>query len=538
MLARTGDSHPALAGPGATCRIQLDHSARQGYQGPCRLLLEDAVSRITFLVPMCIFTLLCCLPAPEAQSGPGTQAGTIQLGWASREITPDRPVALSGQFHKRISTHVEAPLWSTALAIETREGERSIDQAILISCDLVGIDDTLMPRLRRSLEGKLAGFDTRKLILNATHTHTGPVTGEKWYEVTEPGVMKPGEYVDFLLKRLAEAATEAWEKRRPGSINWGLGYAAAGFNRRMVYADGHAAMYGRNDTADFSHVEGYEDSTVQTLFFRDADRNLTGVAVNVPCPSQVVEGENYISSDFWHDLRAILRQRLSRDLYVLAWTGASGDLSPHPQIQKAAAARMRKLSGDVTETRAIAVRIADAVGYAYGAVRNETFARLPFAHTVEVLQLPTPQISSEQYLAAKSVCDAIRSKPRENWGREDFARLAWHQEVVDRYERPAEHTGYSTEMHALRLGDVAIATNPFELFLDYGIQIRTRSRALQTFVIQLSCGEGGYLPTERAVAGGGYSAVAESILVGPAGGKILVDRTLQALNAFWPGESP
>jgi hypothetical protein len=216
----------------------------------------------------------------------------------------------------------------------------------------------------------------------------------------------------------------------------------------------------------------------------------------------------------------------------------SGDLSPHPQIQKAAAARMRKLSGDVTETRAIAVRIADAVGYAYGAVRNETFARLPFAHTVEVLQLPTPQISSEQYLAAKSICDAIRSKPRENWGREDFARLAWHQEVVDRYERPAEHTGYSTEMHALRLGDVAIATNPFELFLDYGIQIRTRSRALQTFVIQLSCGEGGYLPTERAVAGGGYSAVAESILVGPAGGKILVDRTLQALNAFWPGESP
>jgi hypothetical protein len=93
------------------------------------------------------------------------------------------------------------------------------------------------------------------------------------------------------------------------------------------------------------------------------------------------------------------------------------------------------------------------------------------------------------------------------------------------------------ELHALRLGEVAIVTNPFELFLDYGIRMQTRSRALQTFVIQLACGDGGYLPTERAVAGGGYSAVAESVMVGPAGGRILVDRTVGVLNGFWPGES-
>jgi hypothetical protein len=489
------------------------------------------------LVPTCLFAMMCWAPEFRAQSEDGIPSGTIHLGWASREIAPDKPVALSGQFHKRISTHVEAPLWATALAIETREGERSIDQAILVSCDLIGIDDAIPSRLRRNLEEKLAGFDTRKLILNATHTHTGPVTGEKWYEVTEAGVMKPGEYVDFLLDRLSETAVEAWQKRQPGSVNWGLGYATVGFNRRMVYADGHAAMYGRNNTDDFRYVEGYEDSTIQTLFFWDANRNLTGVAVNVPCPSQVVEGENYISSDFWHDVRTILRERISKELCVLAWTGASGDLSPHPQIRKAAADRMRQMNGNVSETRAVAIRIADAVSYAYGAVRNESHARLPFAHTVGNLRLPTRSVSREEYLAAKSACDAIRSKPREKWDREDYARLTWHQEVIDRYEHSDNYAVYNMELHALRLGDVAIATNPFELFLDYGIQIQTRSRALQTFVIQLACGDGGYLPTERAVAGGGYSAVAESAPVGPAGGKILVDRTLEALNAFWPGES-
>ena len=69
------------------------------------------------------------------------------------------------------------------------------------------------------------------------------------------------------------------------------------------------------------------------------------------------------------------------------------------------------------------------------------------------------------------------------------------------------------ELHAIRVGDVAIATNVFELFTSYGLQMKARSRALQTFVIQLA-GPGTYLPTPRAVQGGGYSANVESSVVG------------------------
>jgi len=41
-----------------------------------------------------------------------------------------------------------------------------------------------------------------------------------------------------------------------------------------------------------------------------------------------------------------------------------------------------------------------------------------------------------------------------------------------------------------------LATNPFELFLDYGMRIKARSKALQTFVVQLACDSSGYLPTQ------------------------------------------
>ena len=34
----------------------------------------------------------------------------IRVGWATRDITPDRPVNLSGQMHPRISTGVATPL--------------------------------------------------------------------------------------------------------------------------------------------------------------------------------------------------------------------------------------------------------------------------------------------------------------------------------------------------------------------------------------------------------------------------------------------
>jgi hypothetical protein len=91
------------------------------------------------------------------------------------------------------------------------------------------------------------------------------------------------------------------------------------------------------------------------------------------------------------------------------------------------------------------------------------------------------------------------------------------------------------ELHVIRLGEVAIATNSFELFTDYGIQMKARSKALQTFVIQLA-GPGTYLPTERAVRGGGYSAIVESSLVGPEGGQMLTERTIETINSLWPSQ--
>lgn len=88
------------------------------------------------------------------------------------------------------------------------------------------------------------------------------------------------------------------------------------------------------------------------------------------------------------------------------------------------------------------------------------------------------------------------------------------------------------EFHMLRIGDVAMASFPFEYFLDYSLRIQARAKALLTLTVQLANGQSGYLPTDKAVQGGGYSA--ENYIVTPEGGQQIVDETVSALNAFWP----
>ena len=105
--------------------------------------------------------------------------------------------------------------------------------------------------------------------------------------------------------------------------------------------------------------------------------------------------------------------------------------------------------------------------------------------------------------------------------------------MIDRYAQQEKEPQQTIEVHAIRIGDVAITTNPFEMFLDYGLRIKARSKAQQTFVIQLATPWAGYLPTKKAVAGGGYSAVIESCFIGPDGGQIVVDRTVDLIDAMW-----
>jgi hypothetical protein len=203
--------------------------------------------------------------------------------------------------------------------------------------------------------------------------------------------------------------------------------------------------------------------------------------------------------------------------------------------RKAADERMRRLRG-LSRLEEIARRIVAAVDDAYEVVKKDRHSDVPLIHKVETIQLPMRLVTEAEYAEAKAAVEktAAQIEQDPDAAARAYRRMKWYQVTADRFERQKTEPGptYEMELHVLRIGDIAICTNPFELFTDYGIRIQARSKAVQTFVVQM-VGGGSYLPTEKAVRGGHYSAVVHSSLVGPEGGTVLVDRTINLINSLW-----
>lgn len=478
----------------------------------------------------------------------------ILVGWASRDITPDKPTTLVGQFHLRISEFVKDPVTATALALETADGG---EQAIIVSLDAVWIKDSVRDACRKKLSVLIPDFDPQKLLISITHTHTAPTQFSEYFgypDLNDPNIITPAEYSELLTQWLVEICVEAWKNRKPGAIAWGYGQAVVGFNRRTTYFNGSARMYGNTDDPEFSHIEGYEDHSVDMLFTYNDKHQLTGMILNLACPSQVTEGANFVSADFWHETREEIRKRHGKDLFILPQCSAAGDQSPHlpgHSLHRREQERMFKLKGllqsedadtdqfNLAQRQEIAYRIAAAVDEVLPLASTDVRDAVPFVHNVCVLQLPRRKISEDE---AKFCEEQIRQHQKElakcNQGPKSFeysynyVRTGYFDSAVKRFNEQASNPVLPMESHILRLGDVAFASNRFELYLDFGIRLKARSKAVQTFVIQLA-GEGSYLPTQKAIDAKSYGAGAPDNLVGPEGGQVLVEEQLKTINGLF-----
>jgi hypothetical protein len=458
-------------------------------------------------------------------------------------------VAVGGQYHTRISGEVHDPLFATALAVETRDETGVVDQAVFVSCDLSVMRRKIQEEVRRRVASRITDLDPRKIVLSATHTHTAPslidaeetdlhpydFMGSWAYRIPadREDVMRPAAYLDFLAERLATVVVEAWQARKPGGMTSALSHAVVAHNRRAVYTDGTARMYG--DTADpsFSHIEGVSDHSVDVLSFW-RDEHLEGLAITVYCPAQEVEGELYLSADFWYDTRKLLREKYHDKLQVLPLIGAGGDQSPHLLWNKQAELLQRSRKG-LSAREEIARQIVAAVDTVMDESRRNVQTELAFQHRVEMVPLPVWQVSDERYAEAESVFEAGKDKTGE-LSSPDYINWRVSRTLMARHAYQQDHPCYEAELHLVRLGDVAVATNPFELYTDYGVRIKARSPAVQTSVVQLTSDCAAYLPTRRAVDGGSYSARIVDGVVGPEGGDVLVGETVRILGEMWAGE--
>lgn len=447
----------------------------------------------------------------------------LNIGWATRSITPERPAMVQGQKHRRVAEEAMDPLTVTALAVES---SGTGEQLIILSCDLALVPEVVLSLIRERLSENIPEIEPEKLIACATHTHTSLVTEDGGYEHPGGDVMTPKECRRMVADRAVEAIGEAWSGRRPRVMGHAFGHAVVGHNRYAVYADGHAEMYGNTNRPDFIGIGGYQDHSLDMVFTWNPDGKLVGVALAIPCPSQVDEHREKWSADYWHDVRRELWRRLGKEVHVLPLCSAAGDQSPHVLLYGEQEADMRSRRG-LSERQEIARRVADAVEDAVRFTEPVVGREPRLDHRVQTLKLSPLRITPEDRewaIAEYERC--IERGSLEGW---------WPNRLQEVMEHSAgdQREPVRVETHAVRMEEVAIATSPFELFLDYGLRIKAQSPAAQTLTVQLACGRGMYLPTEAALERGSYGAMPAVCQVGPEGGDTLVAETLSLIRRLF-----
>ncbi len=502
--------------------------------------------------------------------------GKIKIGWASRDVTTDKPIPIIGQAHLRISEGVIDPVTVTSLVIDGGD-----DCAVFVSLDLEGIYCGLVDEVREKAHAARPEIPKEKILLNATHAHTGAGHGSyafnfKASDAPEDEVPLSGdypiassdEYREWLSTRIGEMIAEAWDKRAEAGFAYGYGYAVVGHSRRVCYFDdvslrgdadrtntyavnGHAVMYGNTNDDNFSHYEAGADHFINILYTFDASDRLTGAVINVPCPSQNSEHEWKLSADYWNDVRVALRKKYG-DIFILPQCAAAGDLSPRILHYKQAQDRRFRLKYGVepnshdTELSArkdIAERISAAFDEVLSWAKKDIRTEAKLIHCVSTVPLSKYVITEADRAAAEEGLAATRAQPYVTTDdpKADLIRNTTicsnrrrYVSVLRRYEAQKTERRFTMEMHAIRLGDIAFATNGFELYMDFQHRIQARSPFEQTFIVQLTGqpGAGGesYLCTRRALEGRGYSAIVYSIVVSPEGGQELVNETVRQLK--------
>ncbi|MFA5206067.1 MAG: hypothetical protein WC708_16845 [Lentisphaeria bacterium] len=478
--------------------------------------------------------------------------GAFSAGWGEADITPHgRQVELSGQYYQRMATGVHSPLRAVALVLS--QGKQ---HSLFITLDVVAVSEAYVARLQQAVHRTVLEISPDHIVINAIHTHNAPglEPDTDWYAAM-PGMIGVMEFQALVEKQVLAAVRDAWAGRQPAGVAHVLDFARIGHCRRAAYADGSAEMYGRTDREDFMGMEGGEDSGVDLVFFFDAQQRPTGAIVNVACPSQVMEATDEVSSDYMGATREKLKKEFGAGFVTLCQIAAAGCQSPRDL------ARNYKGEPDFWHADGVEVlaeRLTDAVRRGYAkAAGHVSMTPGPLRHETLALRLPKRRASYAEYLDARrertrleavqdsaaayrDFCAEVRRNeqipgrpgPYDD-KRHHFVLIQNQEAIVKRYETQMKEPEQAVEVQVIRLGDLAFATNPFELYLEFGQRIKARSAAAQTLVVQLANGCHGYLPSARGEALGGYGGMIINGTVGADGGRLLVDETVAAIGKLF-----
>lgn len=436
------------------------------------------------------------LPAAAGQNPPAPP--TFRAGAATSNITPDIGGNIVGGFNPAPSQHIHDELHARCLVLDN--GDKRLALVVL---DLLGADEALFHEARR-LTRQATGLPEECLFISCTHTHSaqsalGP--GRQF------GERKLDDYQRFVARRIADGVRRAINNLAPAQIGWAVASEPREvFNRRWYLKPGTMPVNPFGETSDLVKMNpgrgnpnlvrpaGPVDPEVSVLAVRSPEGR--PIAVYACYSLHYVGGgrPHEVSADYFAIFADRLMLKLQADrldppFVAMMANGTSGDVN-NIDVQNPSPKRYAPYE----KMREVADRVSDAAMKAYASIQWHD--HVPLAARLEPFEVGLRHPTSEQLARARAIISQAKDAK---------AKAALDYIYAVRTVQLADWPDViPILLHTLRIGQVAMAGIPCEVFVETGLAYKQKSPFKPSFIVSLSNGYYGYLPTPEQHKLGGY----------------------------------
>ncbi len=420
---------------------------------------------------LCLIALACSTNwLPCARAG---QQESFKAGVASIVITPDESMWMAGYAARNKPSEGKVhDLHAKALALEDEYGTR----LVIVTVDLIGIPrpmrDWLAEHAKQSYK-----LEPEALLLNASHTHSGPVIRETRYSIygntlyglSPEQIQQSNQYVDDLQEKLLELIGRAIENLAPAKLSYTHARAGFAMNRRLKTETG---------VRNSPNPDGPVDHDVPVLRIDSPEGKLRAVLFGYACHCTTLSFYQYCG-DYAGFAQEYIEQA-HPGTTAMFMAGCGGDQNPYPR---------RTLDYCMQHGRALANGVESALAPQARPVAGPVRAALDTV-TLEFAKVPTRE-QLEQ-----------KAKSKDKYDRR-------HAEVLleELEQNGAIRTTYPYLVQVVRFGDdltmVALAG---EVVVDYSLRLKSELPGAAVWVAGYSNDVFGYVPSARVLREGGYEA--------------------------------
>lgn len=465
---------------------------------------------------------------PALTSAQGNLSGA---GYAERDISPDPGMEQPGGYSKSYHRSFHDPCKARAAVFG--DGKQRV---AIVGVDAGSVSRKFVLGCREEI-ARSCGIDENAILIGASHSHSGgPIGGVEPGEYDgapelvrklayEHTTVDHPVYLERVRKGIVDAVCAANSSRSDLSSGAGAGHEGeVAFNRRFRMKNGQSWTHPGQGNPEIMKPAGPIDPAVGVIGSWNRHGQLIGCVVNYCCHATTNPGG--ISANWIYYLEQALRGAFGHQVIVVFLQGAAGDVTQvnnlSPYLAPTGDAQARLVGGCVG-AEAVKVLLSMARG-----------TLTPVAALNQVVRIRRRTPAAEK---VRRAYELVQRDPKQT-GITDWT---FAKEIVLLDAKLKREPEVEVELQAIQIGPAVLLATPAELFSEFGLDMRRRSRFALTMPVAYANGMAGYVPTEEALGagGGGYETRLTSYTnLVPTAGRQMTDICVELSSKLTPGRTP